>query len=656
VGIVSSLGVRLYTEFDDAAGIKDISKDIQELVVDFVSFGSMMTDLSEKTGLTTDDLQKLSLAGDLAGVSINQIASAATMLAKRIGTGEAREGIEAMGLNFEHIKSLDMGAQFTTVAQAMGQMESQNQIAVAGADAFGRGWSNVLPVAKQDLEALGRELENTGGLVKSNLIDRADQAGDAWTRLDRIISGWKRNIVGGLLEKPVQALEQDIKDINKIADLINDPTGVGKNKIPGHGRMPGGVWEGPNQFGSGMTSAEQADIEERFGKNLVKNNRLIDEQAKKTKEFWAWLNDGPVQWKEGLSSMPGQQIGWKMPEIPWANGPKMQSGISGSLPVSSMLGWGTPQEYAAAFAPPPGTFETIAAKLKMDAVVPMKDVALAGAKSLIDTLGMGIATGDWSAFKTALSTGIQSFATSAIATGINAIIPGLGTLLQPLIGGFVSMIGGLFDRHKGRDSVVAFAAEMGGFDALHAKLLQLGAEGEALWVKLTQGTPSGNKDIAKANINEVIAALERQRAVGSTATDGLNSDLGAIAAAAGPAKLSLEELIALQAKLAAGSMGGGIHEKWSGSAAERYAPGSGGGIHEEWSGSAAERYAPGSVDIMSQERQAALINEVQQHEAQSRTTINMTVNGSADRDFAARLAKAIADGGGLRTEWQAAVG
>jgi hypothetical protein len=37
-------------------------------------------------------------------------------------------------------------------------------------------------------------------------------------------------------------------------------------------------------------------------------------------------------------------------------------------------------------------------------------------------------------------------------------------------------------------------------------------------------------------------------------------------------------------------------------------------------------------------------------------TINMTVNGTADRDFAARLAKAIADGGGLRTEWQAAVG
>lgn len=64
----------------------------------------------------------------------------------------------------------------------------------------------------------------------------------------------------------------------------------------------------------------------------------------------------------------------------------------------------------------------------------------------------------------------------------------------------------------GRDLVKQFADSLGGFDAMHAKLLTLGAAGEALWVKLTQGVGRNNPEQAKLVIDEINKALAGQDA------------------------------------------------------------------------------------------------------------------------------------------------
>jgi predicted transcriptional regulator len=75
----------------------------------------------------------------------------------------------------------------------------------------------------------------------------------------------------------------------------------------------------------------------------------------------------------------------------------------------------------------------------------------------------------------------------------------------------VKSLFGLFDRSKGRDLVESFAETMGGFDALHQQLLTLGDEGEALWIKLTQGVGRNNPQQAQAAIDEVTKALDKQK-------------------------------------------------------------------------------------------------------------------------------------------------
>lgn len=85
-------------------------------------------------------------------------------------------------------------------------------------------------------------------------------------------------------------------------------------------------------------------------------------------------------------------------------------------------------------------------------------------------------------------------------------IPVIGSLIGPALSGLTSLFGKMFGT-AGRDAVREFAAGMGGFDAVHQKLGELGAAGEELWIKLTQGVGRNNPAQAKAAIEAVNKAL-----------------------------------------------------------------------------------------------------------------------------------------------------
>jgi sulfopyruvate decarboxylase TPP-binding subunit len=97
----------------------------------------------------------------------------------------------------------------------------------------------------------------------------------------------------------------------------------------------------------------------------------------------------------------------------------------------------------------------------------------------------------------------------------------LGGLLGPLgaIGG--NLIGGLIDKifsKAGRNAVEDFGnAFEGGFGGLRTKLNELGAEGERLWVNLTQRVSRGNVQQAESAIKAIETALAAHGAAVSKA-------------------------------------------------------------------------------------------------------------------------------------------
>lgn len=83
----------------------------------------------------------------------------------------------------------------------------------------------------------------------------------------------------------------------------------------------------------------------------------------------------------------------------------------------------------------------------------------------------------------------------------------IGSLAGPLAGMFIDKFFGT----AGRDIVKDFAAKFGGFDALHVELNALGADGERLWIALTQGVGRNNPEQAKAAVDAITKALAAQK-------------------------------------------------------------------------------------------------------------------------------------------------
>ncbi|HXG70386.1 MAG TPA: hypothetical protein VNJ04_07215 [Gemmatimonadaceae bacterium] len=139
----------------------------------------------------------------------------------------------------------------------------------------------------------------------------------------------------------------------------------------------------------------------------------------------------------------------------------------------------------------------------------------------------GLLDGAIGAFEGGGLAGLGSFLTREASTiakdflsEIMSWIPGVGPILSkfagPIVDGVKKLFGGIFAGSDGRDMVKQFAASLGGFDALHVKLNALGAEGERLWIALTQGVGRDNPQQARAAILAIQDALA---GVAQTVTD-----------------------------------------------------------------------------------------------------------------------------------------
>jgi hypothetical protein len=178
----------------------------------------------------------------------------------------------------------------------------------------------------------------------------------------------------------------------------------------------------------------------------------------------------------------------------------------------------------------------------------LKRIGLDAAHGLAESLAVGIRTGDWSQLENSLKFVLSDALGAAAAAAVDFFVPGLGRALQPLFSALGDKIlGWLGLGTKGRDAVKEFAASFGGFDALRARLLDLGDAGDELWRSLTQGVGRNNPEEAKRAIDAITQALDRADQGMKKFTDGAMARIKAFAAsfktAAGETAAALRKLI-----------------------------------------------------------------------------------------------------------------
>jgi len=125
-------------------------------------------------------------------------------------------------------------------------------------------------------------------------------------------------------------------------------------------------------------------------------------------------------------------------------------------------------------------------------------------QSIGGTLGQHLGQG--------LATRLSGFLTSnlggVIGSAVSALIPGLGALLGPLFGKIGSFFKNLFGGNDTRDLI---NQTFGSYDNLRSQLNALGAEGERMWIRLTQQTGRNDMQSARQQIDAINQALEAHK-------------------------------------------------------------------------------------------------------------------------------------------------
>jgi hypothetical protein len=162
--------------------------------------------LSRRLGTTYGELAGLKLAGDLAGVGIEQIGTAMTKsdvaMQKAVGgSKQAQKAFANLGLDAGQLQGMSTADRFEAIASAIANIQSPAERAAAAVALFGRSGATMLPLfeggaesirkARQEAERFGLTLTNAQGQNVENM-------NDSFTRVYASIQGIVQQVVAHL--------------------------------------------------------------------------------------------------------------------------------------------------------------------------------------------------------------------------------------------------------------------------------------------------------------------------------------------------------------------------------------------------------------------------------------------------------------------------
>jgi hypothetical protein len=166
-----------------------------------IDFASHLTDLSQKTGISTTGLQKLDLAFEQNGISLDTVTTATTKLAKNLVDGDksAVGALTKLGLSVGELKQMAPEDQFVKVADAVGRIQNPTEKAYAAMAIFGKGGAELLAGLDGHLKETTDKFEAMGLIIDEKTIKAADDFGDQLGLMGKQLLGIVATVVGPLL-------------------------------------------------------------------------------------------------------------------------------------------------------------------------------------------------------------------------------------------------------------------------------------------------------------------------------------------------------------------------------------------------------------------------------------------------------------------------
>lgn len=186
---------------------------------------------ASKLGVTTQELQKLRFAAELAGVSTRTTDMAIQRFTRRLSeaavdTGEAKNALIELGLNAKELAKLPLEKQMLELASAFDQVEDSGdrvRLAFKLFDSEGVAFVNTLEGGRDALQATLAEVDDLGIALSSVTVKGVERANDAFLRLGSLARGVRDSVVGALA--PAFETLADAIRVN-VLDAIKEAGGV----------------------------------------------------------------------------------------------------------------------------------------------------------------------------------------------------------------------------------------------------------------------------------------------------------------------------------------------------------------------------------------------------------------------------------------------
>lgn len=226
IGIKSPIIEDIAKKFDGVSesvglavtAVVGIGKKLTEFATDAASAADDLLTLSAKTGIATEELQKLQYASTFVDVEVSTMTSSIQKLTRNMD--EARSGNAELASTFRdlgvrvtdsHGKLKDANTVFYEVIDSLGKMKNETERDAASMKIFGKSAAELNPLIKagsEEMKRLGKEAEDMGVILGDETVAAYGRLNDAMDRSKIKLDDMKTRL--GLALLPVLEAVLDI--------------------------------------------------------------------------------------------------------------------------------------------------------------------------------------------------------------------------------------------------------------------------------------------------------------------------------------------------------------------------------------------------------------------------------------------------------------
>ncbi len=165
-----------------------------------LTFADQLVKASDRTGISTDAIQKLGFIAEQSGNSLDELTSAISQMQNRLASGDksAVAAVEQLGLSLNDLRDQKPDQQFFILKKAIEGVENESERTRIAMDLFGRTGAAILPTLVADMDKLTEASFKMSDATVKSLDDFGDFISRSLTLIKNVIGTAVASVIDGL--------------------------------------------------------------------------------------------------------------------------------------------------------------------------------------------------------------------------------------------------------------------------------------------------------------------------------------------------------------------------------------------------------------------------------------------------------------------------